>query len=75
MGRPAKEVEATELQQVTSAELHSATRFVGKTESTLSQVKLPGVKMWWVPNEGLLVHHSNQKMLIPSANVKVAYLD
>jgi hypothetical protein len=73
MAKEAKE--AKELQVVTAAELHAAVRFVGKMETNLSTVKLPGVQMWWIPGEGLMVHYSGKKQLIPAAGVKVAYLD
>lgn len=61
---------------VDTAMLHSSIMIpgTGRTESTLNQVKVPGIKMEWIRNEGLLIEARGRKTLIPSANVKCAHL-
>ena len=42
----------------------------GKTESTLNQVKIPGIEMMWLEKEGLFFVVGHQSGLIPAAAVK-----
>jgi hypothetical protein len=67
------EIEAPK-KQVSTAILHSACLFAGgRTESTLNHVKVPGIEMWWVPNEGLHFKVKSQVGIVPAANVKIVY--
>jgi len=47
----------------------------GQTEGSLTQSKIPGIKLLWARGEGLIVEHKNQKAIIPAASVAIAYID
>jgi len=64
------------LKVVIAAYLHAPVMLPGgQTEGSLTQIKLPGIKLFWLRGEGLIVQHKNQKALIPAANVAIAYVD
>lgn len=60
---------------IETAVLHSAVMFpgTGRTESTLNSIKIPGIQMEWIKQEGLMVEVGKRRYLIPSANVKIVY--
>lgn len=61
---------------VISAYLHKAAMLPsGQTESSLTQQRLPGIKMYWARSEGLIVIYKNHKSIIPAANVAIANVD
>jgi hypothetical protein len=61
---------------VIAAYLHKPTMLPGgQTEGSLTQAKLPGIKLSWARGEGLIVEHKNQKAIIPAASVAIAYVD
>jgi hypothetical protein len=50
--------------------LHSAIAVFHNTQSTVSQTKYPGIKMWWCPT-GLLCEWRGKRELIPAAGVSL----
>ncbi len=45
----------------------------GRLETTLSTHRVPGIKMYWQKQEGLLVDIGGKRGLIPSANFKIVH--
>jgi hypothetical protein len=61
---------------VEMAVLQAACMFAGgRTETTLTPIKVPGIRMWWVKGEGLYFTCKHQEGMIPSTNVKVVYFE
>jgi hypothetical protein len=68
-----EKIEKVLFKEVDSAELHSACRFIGKTETSLNTAKIPGAEMSWIKGEGLIVRYKKNEIFIPAANVKSVY--
>jgi hypothetical protein len=67
----------TNKKPVLTAELHSAIRLNGHTESNLHRI--PGIQMLWIKNEGLLIRVPERagnfsEHLIPYTSVKIVKL-
>jgi hypothetical protein len=62
---------------VTSAHIHSAGMLPGgRNETTLNEMKVPGIKMAYGIGEGVFIKVKNSKTsLIPTANFKIINLD
>jgi len=61
---------------VEMAVLQAACLFAGgRTETTLTSIKVPGIRMWWVKGEGLYFTCKHQEGMIPSTNVKIVYFE
>lgn len=43
-------------------------------EKTLSESKVPGLKMWWTP-QGLVLERKATRAIVPLANVVVGVID
>lgn len=82
MAKEAKDTEKlvgiTELpSKVTTALLHAGTMLPAGagTETTLSDHRVKGIKMNWVPKEGLLIEVKGKKALIPPASLKIVHFE
>ncbi len=62
------EVDKKEIKPVTSAVLHAAT-LATNHQTTVNQVKCPGIKLTWEKGEGLHVEWKGKSSLIPHPNV------
>jgi hypothetical protein len=57
---------------IDNAVLHAACLFAGgRTESTLTQVKVPGILLYWKPGDALYFKVKEQVGCIPAAGVKI----
>lgn len=58
---------------IESANLQSATMIPGgKTEVSLNQNRVPGIKLSWIEGDSLVVEYRGGRSRIPLANVKIA---
>lgn len=72
---PTKETPIDNKIKVDTAILQAAASFPGsgRTESTLNSVKIPGIQMFWLKGEGLLVSVKGKESFIPDTNVKIVH--
>ena len=58
-----------EFRPVKTAFLHKAIMVGGKTEATITNIKVPGVKMSFAPGKGLFITYKGEDHFVPDAAI------